>query len=457
MTLRGRVTFDYTTHDGRFKIGAGDALFETMWTQGGGDSIHTYRDPPSIDAVALATYAKQITEIKDASRPEDSFTSRAQKPKEGQIVILRNVNGLYAALKVLDVKSSDHGDAVNEVTFDYVIQEDGSRDFSEVKDAQMIDASFSKRVLLIGAGFSRNWGGLTAAELSGRLMSHTAVRARPRVAELLLHEPSFEDALEKTRTGLFETADAVAMETAISAAFESMDDGYKNPQPPVLGATINDFIAGFCPGAVGQGTGYVFSLNQDLLLERIYGTIPNRQKLTIPGITWNEPPHPFPVGAWPIPLASPVDPARNEPQLLRNFNHIKLHGSINWRSTDGASAIVMGRRKPLTIARSPLIGWYHRVLESVICSGDVRIMVVGYGWSDEHINDPIADAVRDHGLKVYSWDIAHPRDLLRGKHRGDEILPGIMGFNLRAMTEVMPPTPMNPGSANYDAIVRDFF
>jgi hypothetical protein len=323
---------------------------------------------------------------------------------------------------------------------------------------QVVDASFSKRVLLVGAGFSRNWGGLTAGDLSGRLMANLAVRARPRLGELLLQEPSFEDALEKTRTGLFEAADAETMEAAIKAAFDSMDEGYKNPAPPVLGATINDFIGRFCPGPVGIGTGYVFSLNQDLLFERIYGTIVSRQKLTIPGITWQERPPPFPAEAWPIPLASPDDPATNEPQLLRAFNHIKLHGSINWRGTDGSSSMVMGRRKPLTIAKTPLIGWYHRVLEQVLCLGDVRLMVIGYGWGDEHINDPIADAVRNHGLQIYSWNPAHPGDMLRDKHRGDDILRGVvMGFITRPMSEVMPHNPMDPGSAEYDAIVRDFF
>jgi hypothetical protein len=84
-------------------------------------------------------------------------------------------------------------------------------------------------------------------------------------------------------------------------------------------------------------------------------------------------------------------------------------------------------------------------------------MVIGYGWGDEHVNEPIADAVRDHGLEIYSWNPVQPREILLGKHRGDDIVRGIMGFTTRSMTEVMPPTPINPGSAGYDAMVRDFF
>ena len=58
---------------------------------------------------------------------------------------------------------------------------------------------------------------------------------------------------EQTRTGAFEAADAVAMETAIKAAFDDMDVSYRNPAPPVLGATINDFIGRFCPERSGSG------------------------------------------------------------------------------------------------------------------------------------------------------------------------------------------------------------
>ncbi|HEY6921893.1 MAG TPA: SIR2 family protein [Steroidobacteraceae bacterium] len=171
---------------------------------------------------------------------------------------------------------------------------------------------------------------------------------------------------------------------------------------------------------------------------------------------WDRRP-PFPVAAHQIPNATVNDPAVDAPQLLRSFNLIKLHGSINWRTADGAQSMVMGGRKALTISRSPLLGWYSRVFESVLSSGDIRLMVIGYGWGDDHINQTIADAVRDHGLQIYSWNPAIPRDMLNGKPRASDILPGIMGYTQRSMRDVMPPSPMNPGSAFYDAIVQDFF
>jgi hypothetical protein len=452
--MKGRVTFDYASANGIVTIGRGDAVFETQWSRAGGDSIHAYRDPPSIESIALASGANEINVIRDAERFD--YTSRACCPKEGQVLLLKNTRGLYAAIKVRDVKSAGHGDPVDEITFDFAILEDGSRSFADISDMQVIDNSFTRRVLLTGAGFSRNWGGLLAGEVNGRLMSHAAVRARPRLQPLLLREP-FEDALETTRTGLYERADEAAIETAIRAVFDEMDSDFRNPMPPVLGATINDFLARFCPGPVAISTGYVFSLNQDLLFERIYGTQVNKQQLVTPGIRWLEPRPPFPAAAHRIPLANIVDPGEDEPALLRNFNLIKLHGSINWRNKDGTSSMVMGRRKPLTISRSPLLGWYHQVFEQVLFSGGVRLMVIGYGWGDDHINEPIAEAVRNHGLQIYSWNPASPVDMLRNVARRDDILPGIFGFSTRPMSEVMPHQPMNPGTASYDAIVRDFF
>ncbi len=453
--MKGRRTFDYSNANGIIEIGSGDALFEAKWSRAGGDSIHIYNDPPSIEAIALAADAAEISDIRDAARFD--YTSRTRTPRERQVVLLRNSNSLYAALKIIDVKAVGHGDAVDEVTFDYVILNDGTRDFSNVANIVVVDNTFSKRLLLVGAGFSKNWGGLLASEVSGRILSHRAVASRRRLRELLQREPSFEDALERTRTGLYEAADAEAMERAIGAAFDDMDAEYRNPGAPVLGATINDFIARFCPGPVGVGTGYVFSLNQDLLLERIYGIYVDKQPLVTPGVRWHEPPPRAPAAAYPIPLASTLDPAADPPLVLRNFNLIKLHGSTNWRSSDGLASMVIGRRKPLTIARSPLLGWYHRVFERVLFDGDVRLMVIGYGWGDEHINAPIAEAVRNYGLQIYSWNTTNPTDLLRNAAEGSDILNGIMGYLARPLTEVMPNNPMRSETADYRSIIRDFF
>lgn len=438
--ITGRVIFDYSNNNGVREIGRGSARFETMWTRAGTDSIHAYNDPPSINAIAIADGVKNIKEIKDAARFD--YSSRVRQPQRGQILLLKNRDGYYAALKIISVKSAGHNDGVDEVRFDYVILSDGGRDFSMIEDVQVTDKTFSKRVLFVGAGFAKNWGGMLAREVHKFISNYPAVQKRPAAKKLLRKETSFEVALEKVRSGKYEHQDQAAIEEAIISAFEQMDGHYRKLTHPVLDASISDFIGRFCLGPVGRGTGYVFSLNQDLLLERIYGTQVDRQQFTLPGVPWPERRPDGPAGALPIPPETISDSVDIEaPHLTNNFNLIKLHGSINWRSSADSPPMVMGTRKTLMIGNIPLLAWYHQVFEKVLSDGDVRLLVIGYGWADEHINEAIAAAVKNHGLSVFSWNPTEPVSLLKGQTFGDIIEKGLMGYATQNLTEVMPPTP----------------
>jgi hypothetical protein len=95
--------------------------------------------------------------------------------------------------------------------------------------------------------------------------------------------------------------------------------------------------------------------------------------------------------------------------------------------------MVMGRRKRNTISNSPLLEWYHRVFESVVSAGDVRLMVIGYGWGDDHINEIIGTAVRERNLQIYTWGPSRPQDALQGRFMGGDILSGVMGLRNTAI------------------------
>ena len=110
-----------------------------------------------------------------------------------------------------------------------------------------------------------------------------------------------------------------------------------------------------------------------------------------------------PAGALPIPPATISDSVDIEaPHLTNNFNLIKLNGSINWLSSPDSPSMVMGTRETLMIGNVPLLAWYHEVFEKVLSDGDVRLLVTGYGWADEHISEAIAAALKNHGLRVFS-------------------------------------------------------
>lgn len=127
--LRGAVTFDYTNNNQRFALGEAQHVFETRWSKATNTSIHAYSDAESIEALALAKGAKAITDVLDAQFYD--YSSRTRTVQLGQIVLWRNVNGLYGATKILAITDDTRGDTSNNLTFDYVLLPDGGRDFSK--------------------------------------------------------------------------------------------------------------------------------------------------------------------------------------------------------------------------------------------------------------------------------------------------------------------------------------
>lgn len=126
----GSATFDYSSFNGRFRIGKDAHLFETAWSKASDVSIHCLNDPPSIRGIALAPLGTRVVEIRDAGTLD--YTSRVRTPKEGQVVVLENINGFFAALHVIGIKDATRNDDRDELSFRYWILRDGNRDFSRV-------------------------------------------------------------------------------------------------------------------------------------------------------------------------------------------------------------------------------------------------------------------------------------------------------------------------------------
>lgn len=125
---QGTVTFCHEDHDGRFLIGQDEWQFEIATSGASNDGIYIYNDPPSISGVAIAKDASSIAEIHDAKA--FNYTSRSRRPKEGQIAVLLNNQGFYAALKIVDVKAQGYGDDIDSITIEYFILRNGGSDFS---------------------------------------------------------------------------------------------------------------------------------------------------------------------------------------------------------------------------------------------------------------------------------------------------------------------------------------
>jgi hypothetical protein len=259
-------------------------------------------------------------------------------------------------------------------------------------------------VLLTGAGFSKDWGGKLALEFQQDLVSDPRVRARADLLQLVAHERSFEIAYAKAQLPPFEDADRQALNSAIRDVFSRMDQNHRDLDRlnSINHYGVKDIISRFCPTL--NTTGFFFTLNQDVLLERLYHPPVTAPDLYMPGIEVPRGEASF--GRWIDPMYTAqvrFDP-NNPPGYQGHFNYMKLHGSSNWLVPGGPTPMVIGTGKDAQIAGTPLLAWYLSIFEQVLNAGDTRLMVIGYGFGDEHINKVIANAVRNHGLFLFVWN-----------------------------------------------------
>lgn len=132
--LFGEVTFNYASHDGRFVIGANPWRFETRWSSAGQGSAHLYNDPADIEGVAIAEGVVRISQVTPDIVDAADFTSRVRTPRVGQVALLRNTAGFYAAVEPLKVGYSSTPSG-NVMRLRFAIQSDRSTDFSPFASA----------------------------------------------------------------------------------------------------------------------------------------------------------------------------------------------------------------------------------------------------------------------------------------------------------------------------------
>lgn len=125
----GEVVFDYSSHNSRYVICSGTLEFETKWSKASNTRIYVYNDPLSINGVALAKESASIAQVANAKTLD--YTSRVRCPRLREIVVIRNINGFYAAMQVLEIKDDSRGEGKDELRIRYAIQSNGSDNFAE--------------------------------------------------------------------------------------------------------------------------------------------------------------------------------------------------------------------------------------------------------------------------------------------------------------------------------------
>ena len=267
-------------------------------------------------------------------------------------------------------------------------------------------------VLLTGAGFSRNWGGWLANEAFEYLIGSPEID--DHIRHLLWKHKSmgggFEEALaelqqaythsknDRTRKPLADLQAAiVGMFNYMNLAFDGIQFEPQKQQNFVKEHLIGTFLARFDA---------IFTLNQDLLLERHYLNDPDFWAVSTPRMVEMERranagdkavQHDLPgrLGSHSRPGArASARPTRRICGNSRDAQpYYKLHGSTNWIGGVDVQPrlLIMGGNKAVEINQYPLLAWYHKQFDEYLARS-TRLMVIGYSFSDMHINRAILKA-----------------------------------------------------------------
>ncbi|MEO4041419.1 SIR2 family protein [Hoeflea sp. CAU 1731] len=287
-------------------------------------------------------------------------------------------------------------------------------------------------ILLTGAGFSRNWGGWLASEAFEYLLGSAEIN--PRLNNLLWNcydnRTGFEGALARLQKKPKDAEDLRLLTMALSGMFDQMNSAFPGVQGPDLnsGHKASKFLARFDA---------IFTLNQDLLLEKGYRPTAKRR--------WS---------AFRLPGTKLLETRKGElwdlriPDERKNFKvesgfqpYFKLHGSSAFRSeTDTDDALlIMGGEKLAHINGSELLTWYREEFERYLAIPDTRLLIVGYSFADQHINDLLRKAATGNtGLKMFIIDPAGV-DVLDKRPMGSGLITPNRNTNhlLRDLTPVV--------------------
>ncbi|RTE88092.1 MULTISPECIES: hypothetical protein [Bradyrhizobium] len=110
----------------------------------------------------------------------------------------------------------------------------------------------------------------------------------------------------------------------------------------------------------------------------------------------------------------------------------------------------MGGEKAVSIGLYPNLKWYHDQFRGILLRRSARLLIIGYSFSDAHINDAIVEGLAN-GLKISIVDpyalSALKRDPRIEKKRSESVI----GISTRPLTATF------GGDRNAHAQISQFF
>ncbi len=306
----------------------------------------------------------------------------------------------------------------------------------------------NKKVLLLGAGFTANFGAPVASQVWNDLFNFPVIQKNWGLRSALKSHQEmsdFEEFFSEVVHGFnFTKEEKQIVATAVIEIYERI-----NAHTETL--MIHGNSSGICFqklmyflkrfSNLEQGKGFVFTLNQDLFLEKLVNKYLRKDKrfsdfsINYPFIN-----SPYVDDTWKSKL--PTQDRLNELLTLPNVGgslhlgrkfpyYIKLHGSSGWTHDDDKISIpIIGKNKSKQILQEPLLKWYINFFEQTL-DETVDIWVIGYSFSDKHINELLMNSMQRHGSMLYVVDTKTYNDFMKQILSFDSKLYGLIDRQLR--------------------------
>lgn len=310
----------------------------------------------------------------------------------------------------------------------------------------MNDISSSDLILLTGAGFTKNFGGFLGSEMWSLIYNNPLMARSPELKRRLTHNHDYESIYSEVLDDeSFTTEEKETIQTVVEEAYRALDDSVKNwrfteTSPyPVNWYGLNNLLSLFSGDNTHQG--FFFTLNQDIFMERRSGSVCpgvprfSHEFYNIGGRNLQE--NDFVV------LPNEDNVVNDVRQGIQNHNgqvYIKLHGSYGWRSALGTSPMVIGKNKTALIESEPILREYFDLFKNVLSGGNKKLLIIGYGFMDKHINEVIWDAAKNNGLQIYIISPTPSGEFEPGNFilDGHRLWDSIAGYFPHRLVEIFP-------------------
>lgn len=311
-----------------------------------------------------------------------------------------------------------------------------------------------RKCLLLGAGFTKNFGGLLGEEMWNLIFKQPVIQSSGTLKSLMLRDPgwNYERIRQTMKHGpqSLPIEDVRRYEQAVQQAYSNLDRiiGSANHEHPINISKLHKELIERFRGTERE-PGIIFSLNQDLWFERKWD---ENRSLVLPGILRGGKTVDIGQGRrknYPLLSEDFLQlPTREELKSnpiengLGNLALIKLHGSIDFLSAlnKGEKSMVWGVEKKGLIVAEPLLDAYFGLFRKTLETDKLKLLVIGYGFGDSHINELLNAQATKGNLKIYVTAPTKPKEFIDSvlqRYKFD-LKPFLGGFFPYSLKDVFP-------------------